>query len=87
MAGASRTHGSCVAGAPAYRGPLQDVERDDVQQVLESSGWRIEGEGAAELPGLHPNTLRFRMCKLGIQRPAAAAQRSPSPPTSGRGHA
>jgi len=69
-----------------YRGSLQDVERDYVRQVLESSGWRIEGEGgAAELLGLHPNTLRFRMRKLGIQRPVAAAQRSPSPPSGGRG--
>ena len=32
--------------------------------------WRINGRGnAAEVLGLHPNTLRNRMKKFGIQRP------------------
>jgi formate hydrogenlyase transcriptional activator len=37
---------------------------------LHRTNWRIEGpKGAAVLLGLHPNTLRSRMRKLGIQRP------------------
>jgi len=54
-----------------YQGSLQDVERAYVSRILELSAWRIEGrKGAAERLGLHPNTLRFRMRKLGIKRPA-----------------
>jgi transcriptional regulator with GAF, ATPase, and Fis domain len=54
----------------AYRGSLEDVERDYVRRILVHAGWRIEGNvGAAELLKLHPNTLRFRMRKLGIERP------------------
>jgi transcriptional regulator with GAF, ATPase, and Fis domain len=38
---------------------------------VEACGWRIHGKGnAAEKLGLHPNTLRYRMRKLGITRPA-----------------
>ena len=37
-------------------------------------GWKIDGKGhAAEKLGLHPNTLRSRMQKLGISRPARRA--------------
>jgi transcriptional regulator with GAF, ATPase, and Fis domain len=37
--------------------------------VLEQTGWVIEGaKGAAKVLNLHPNTLRSRMKKLGIQR-------------------
>jgi len=46
-----------------------------VLQVLEATGWRIEGEGgAARRLGLHPNTLRNRMGKLGIRRPGNEAR-------------
>ena len=38
--------------------------------VLERCGWRINGVGnAAERLGVHPNTLRFRMKKLGVVCP------------------
>jgi sugar diacid utilization regulator len=38
--------------------------------TLRRCRWRINGPGnAAAVLGLHPNTLRFRMKKLGIQRP------------------
>ena len=58
------------ASAEGYRGRLDQVEKDYILRVLELSEWRIEGKGgAAELLGLHPNTLRFRMRKLGIERP------------------
>jgi transcriptional regulator with GAF, ATPase, and Fis domain len=57
---------------PAVR-RLDDVERDHIRDVLERCGWRVNGPGnAAEVLGLHPNTLRFRMKKLGISRPALA---------------
>jgi chemotaxis protein methyltransferase CheR len=62
---------SAPAGAARfYRGPLDKVEREYILRTLESRGWRIEGEGgAAVLLGLHPNTLRSRMRKFGIERP------------------
>ncbi len=52
------------------------VERTHLTTVLEQAGWRINGSGnAAEVLGLHPNTLRFRMKKLGIRRPARRLRR------------
>ena len=55
-------------------GTLQDVERRHIEHALRRCGWRINGSGnAAEVLGLHPNTLRVRMKKLGIQRPAVPA--------------
>jgi formate hydrogenlyase transcriptional activator len=49
---------------------LLDVERDHIQSVLESTGWRVRGEGgAAELLGLKPSTLEGRMAKLQLRRP------------------
>jgi transcriptional regulator with GAF, ATPase, and Fis domain len=48
---------------------LSSIERAHIQDVLRACGWRINGAGiAAERLGLHPNTLRFRMKKLGIVR-------------------
>ncbi len=50
--------------------PLAEVVRDYIVCILEKTYWRIEGKnGAAEILGINPNTLRFRMRKLGIQRP------------------
>jgi transcriptional regulator with GAF, ATPase, and Fis domain len=61
-----------VWSSPHDSGTLQDVERRHIEQALRRCGWRINGRGnAAEVLGLHPNTLRFRMKKLGIRRPAA----------------
>jgi formate hydrogenlyase transcriptional activator len=49
---------------------LEAVEREYIISVLKERGWVIEGEnGAANVLGLHPNTLRSRMKKLGINRP------------------
>ncbi len=49
---------------------LDVVERDHILDVLERCGWRINGTGnAAEVLGLKPNTLRFRMKRLNILRP------------------
>lgn len=47
--------------------PLNDVERDYIAEVLESVDGQVSGSGgAAEILGLHPNTLRSRLKKLGI---------------------
>ncbi len=52
---------------------LSDVERCHIESILEQTGWIIEGaRGAARILSLHPNTLRFRMQKLGIVRPHRA---------------
>jgi transcriptional regulator with GAF, ATPase, and Fis domain len=48
---------------------LADLEHDHVLQVLQKTGWRIEGKnGAAILLGLNASTLRARMRKYGIVR-------------------
>ena len=52
---------------------LNDVEREHILSVLDSSGWRIRGAaGAASLLGLKPTTLEARMAKLGLARPKRA---------------
>ena len=46
---------------------LADLERRHIERVLASTGGKISGPGgAAEILGLHANTLRYRMKKLGI---------------------
>jgi formate hydrogenlyase transcriptional activator len=48
------------------------VERNHFLEVLERHHWRIAGRGnAADRLGLNPSTLRSRLRKLGIVRPAA----------------
>jgi formate hydrogenlyase transcriptional activator len=50
---------------------LDEVNRDYIRAVCERCGWKIHGTGnAAELLGINPNTLRARMKKLGVERPA-----------------
>ncbi len=47
---------------------LDDVVRQHIIHTLELAGGKINGkDGAAALLGLHPNTLRNRMIKLGIE--------------------
>ena len=49
---------------------LEGVQRAHIESVLRECDWRINGtHNAAERLGVHPNTLRFRMSKLGIVRP------------------
>jgi formate hydrogenlyase transcriptional activator len=49
---------------------LEEIERHHILDTLEQTRWTIDGpNGAAKLLNLHPNTLRSRMKKLGIQRP------------------
>lgn len=47
---------------------LEELERRHIQQVLVQTDGVIAGKnGAAHILGLHPNTLRSRMLKLGIR--------------------
>jgi len=57
--------------APAEEGfkGLVELEHDHILQVLQKTGWRIEGKnGAAGILGLNASTLRARMRKYGIVR-------------------
>jgi formate hydrogenlyase transcriptional activator len=49
---------------------LAENEREHILKILQSANWKIQGpDGAAEILGLKPPTLRDRMKKRGIQRP------------------
>jgi PAS domain S-box-containing protein len=51
---------------------VRALERDNIVSALERCGWRISGaDGAAELLGVSPSTLRDRMRSFDIQRPKA----------------
>lgn len=62
------------ATAPRPQDIITEVEwtamqRLNIQQALESTNWRVQGNGgAAELLGIKPTTLRSRMQKLGIEK-------------------
>jgi PAS domain S-box-containing protein len=50
---------------------LEGNERCHIERVLERTSWRIEGAGgAAELLRVNPSTLRSRIKKLGLSKPA-----------------
>jgi PAS domain S-box-containing protein len=69
------TPGSAVPSAGSVQSlatGIQAVERNHILEILRRTEWVIEGSrGAAKLLGLHPNTLRSRMKKLGIARGSA----------------
>jgi chemotaxis protein methyltransferase CheR len=49
---------------------LENVERNHIIRALNETKWVIHGRnGAAEILGINPSTLRSRMDKLGIKRP------------------
>jgi transcriptional regulator with GAF, ATPase, and Fis domain len=55
-----------IAPPPAT---LEAIEREHILTVLSQTGGVVQGSrGAAKILGLHPNTLRSRMKKLGIRR-------------------
>jgi len=55
-----------VADQPAT---LEATEKQHILTVLQQTDWVVEGpRGAAKILGLHPNTLRSRLKKLGIRR-------------------
>lgn len=56
---------------PRNGATLESVERDHILNILQQTNWLINGpRGAAQILGLHPNTLRNRMKKLGVRRSA-----------------
>ena len=59
-----------VPGAPAAASPVQTLEESErahIRRALAAAGGRVHGaNGAAELLGINPSTLRSRMQKLGI---------------------
>ena len=60
---------------------LDSVQCAHIEAVLEKCGWRINGTGnAAERLGVHPNTLRFRMKKLGVVCPEGRGRHSQPAP-------
>jgi PAS domain S-box-containing protein len=63
---------------------LEQVEKRHMLEVLSKTNWVIEGaRGAAKILDLHPNTLRSRMKKLGIERVLSKVD---SPATKSRTH-
>jgi transcriptional regulator with GAF, ATPase, and Fis domain len=59
---------------------LDAVQREHIEKVLRACGWRINGAGnAAVRLGMHPNTLRFRMKKLGVAIPRRRPSLSTAP--------
>jgi formate hydrogenlyase transcriptional activator len=60
---------------------LDAVQRAHIESVLERCSWRINGVGnSAERLGIHPNTLRFRMKKLGVVCPDGRSRHQRSAP-------
>jgi formate hydrogenlyase transcriptional activator len=50
---------------------LENAERTHILRALDETRWVVHGKkGAAEILGINPSTLRSRMEKLGIKRPA-----------------
>ena len=50
---------------------LEELERRHILAILAQTHWILDGpRGAAGILGLHPNTLRSRLKKLGIARPS-----------------
>jgi predicted ATPase/transcriptional regulator with GAF, ATPase, and Fis domain len=57
-----------AAGPGSASDALEEVQRRHILAVLERTRGTVEGpNGAAQLLGLHPNTLRSRLKKLGIR--------------------
>jgi len=54
---------------PAHRATLEELQRSHILQVMQQTGWCVEGpKGAARILGLNPSTLRSRLLKLGIRK-------------------
>jgi formate hydrogenlyase transcriptional activator len=64
-----RTPGASKLADHSPARTLEEVEREHIAEVLSQTGGVVEGlRGAAKVLGLHPNTLRHRMQKLGLKR-------------------
>ena len=60
--------GDAVPPAPAAGEGLD--EKQQIVEALQATHWRIYGvHGAAALLSMHPEKLRYRMQKYGLQRP------------------
>jgi transcriptional regulator with GAF, ATPase, and Fis domain len=58
------------AGEVMVDGDLRALERQNVVNALVHCGWQVAGrKGAAALLHVSPSTLRYRVKRLGIQRP------------------
>ena len=58
-----------ATATPRREVTLEELERRHILQILQQTGWRVEGpKGAAAVLDLNPSTLRSRMHKLGIRR-------------------
>jgi len=65
---------TATARAPESRQTLADAERAHILAVLKETGWVLAGaNGAAARLGMNRSTLRFRMSKLGIERPSPSS--------------
>jgi PAS domain S-box-containing protein len=74
LSGASDVLFARVSAPPTTPDSLAATQVKHILEVLERTRWVIEGpRGAAQILGLHPNTLRSRMKKLGIRRPPPEA--------------
>ena len=63
-------HPEIADPAPGDFKSFEEMERNYILQVLKAKNWRIGGaNSAASTLGMHVNTLRGRMKKLGIQKP------------------
>jgi transcriptional regulator with GAF, ATPase, and Fis domain len=52
---------------------MSEMERQHIVSILQKTGWKVTGlGGAADILGINPSTLSFRMKKLGIKRPPAS---------------
>jgi len=50
------------------------MEKANITAALRAADWRVWGEeGAADLLGLNPSTLKYRMKQLGIEKPEMAS--------------
>lgn len=50
--------------------PFEEMEREYILRVLKAKSWKIGGDNsAASALGMHVNTLRGRMKKLGLKKP------------------
>ena len=63
--------GSGEAARDSVVDTLENAERNHILRALNETRWIVHGKkGAAEILGINPSTLRSRMEKLGIKRPA-----------------
>jgi PAS domain S-box-containing protein len=68
-AAADRKLSSEAKSTAAQSSSLQELERSHILSIMRQTNWVIEGSrGAAKILDLHPNTLRSRLKKLGLDR-------------------